>query len=105
MAAVVYSRWQLKQGADRKKLGDLALEMCRASRANEGVRNARYYWSDANTVTVLTDFEHPRFIFSGEPTAEGAKRAFALADIADRTAWEVWQDARAGTDAYDISRR
>ena len=104
MAAIVYQRWQLKQGGDRKKLGDLTMEMCRASRANEGVRNARYYWADANTVTVLVDYEHPQVIFSGAPTADGTRRGFAISDLADRTAWEVWQDARAGTDAYDRAR-
>lgn len=101
----VYQRWQLKPGADRAKLGDLVLEACRASRANEGVRNSRYYWPDANTVAILTDFEHQKHVFAAPGTPEGAKRAFAIADLADRTAWEVWADARAGTESYEMSRR
>jgi hypothetical protein len=102
--AIVYSRWQLKPGADRKALGDLALEMCRAAKGNEGVRSARYFWADSNTVTTLTDYEAPRYIFAGTPTPEGTKRGFALSDIANRIDWEVWQDARAGTDAYERAR-
>ena len=104
MAATVYSRWELRPGGDRVKLGNLALEMCRAERANEGVRSSRYYWADANTVVTLTDYEHPRHVFGAPATSEGAKRVFALADVANRAAWEVWQDARAGTDTYEQSR-
>ncbi len=99
---LVYSRWQLKPGADRAKLGDLILENCRAAKANEGVRSARYYWADANTVVVLTDFEHQRHVFASPATAEGTKRAFAISDLADRAAWELWADARAGTESYQM---
>jgi hypothetical protein len=102
--ATVYSRWQLKPGASRQKLGDLALEMCRAARANEGVRSARYYWADANTITVLTDFENPSRIFANPPTPEGTKRGFALADMAERLTWEVWSSAGEGTNANQLSK-
>ncbi|MEP7215684.1 MAG: hypothetical protein ABI782_05475 [Anaerolineaceae bacterium] len=101
---LVYTRWQLKPGANRATLGDLVLDGCRAARANEGVRNARYYWADANSVVTLVDYEHARHVFAAPNTPEGAKRAFAIADLADREAWELWADARAGTEAYEQSR-
>lgn len=101
----VYSRWQLKPGADRAKLGDLVLDACRMTRANEGVRNARYYWASANTVIWLADYEHSRFVYATPATPEGTKLNFAISDLADMTAWELWADARAGTEAYETSRK
>ena len=69
-----------------------------------GVKNARYYWADSNSVITLVDYELARHVFAAPNTPEGTKRAFAIADLADRTAWEVWANAREGTDAYANSR-
>lgn len=102
---LLYQRFQLKPGADRAKFGDLVLEACRATRANEGVRSARYYWANPNSVVVLIDYEHSRNVFGGTPTPEGARRNFAAFDMADQTAWELWGEARAGTEAYERAQQ
>ena len=46
-----------RDGADRDALGTAALTMCRFARSNEGVRNARFYWANIDTVAIIVDAE------------------------------------------------
>jgi len=101
--AIQYTKWRLRPGADRARLGDLALDWCRYSRSIGGCRNARYYWADANSVAILQEFDTLAQAFP-PPDGPGTKLAFQLSDVADRTVHEIWSDARAGTEAYQRSR-
>ena len=60
MSAVVYSRWELRPGADRVAMGNTALELCRFNRSLEGSLSSRYFWPDANAVVILHEVDNPR---------------------------------------------
>jgi hypothetical protein len=105
MSAIVFARFHLRPGADRVELGTRALDFCRFQRSLPGRLNSRYYWSDTNTVVVLTEVEAPSFVFGEGPNEAGARVQFALSDVADRTDFEVWMGAREGTDANRLSGR
>ena len=99
----LYSRFHIKNGPDRAAAAGIALDLCRASRARKGCLNARYYWANINEIVMLSDWETGVDVLA--PPASGLDPAvgeltYKLHDIADRTAWELWTDARAGKDAY-----
>ncbi len=102
---LVYSRWQLKPGADRARLGDLMLDYCRWQKSTDGVRSARYFWPTANTIATLTEYEKNSYIFATPADAAVMKLGFAISDLADQVTWENWADARAGTDNWQLSKQ
>ena len=77
----------------------------RCKRSREGTLNSRYFWPDANTVVIVGEIDHPRRVYGGEPSADGARIQFSLADLADRTAFEIWSGAREGTDQNQLAGR
>ena len=99
----LYSRFHIKSGSDRAAAATLALNLCRAQRGREGCLNARYYWANVNEIVMLSDWENGTAPFTppaGGPDPAIGELSYKLYDIADRTAWELWTDARVGKDAY-----
>ena len=99
------SKWERRDTADRDALGHAALNICRWSRAQDGVRDARFYWADADTVAFVTTVAPgSRWgIGSGlPPTADGAKVQFALSDLSRMVSTEAWQDAGVGEQAFRL---
>ena len=97
------SKWERRDGADRDALGRAALNVCRWARAQESVRDARFYWANADTVAFVTGVEPGgRWgIGSGlPPTADGSRVQFALSDLARLGSSEEWQDANVGEQAF-----
>ena len=92
------TKWERRDGADRDALGTAALTMCRFARSNEGVRNARFYWANTDTVAILVDADPGAWGpgSAGDPTAEGAQAIFGLSDLAHGVAQETWGEAGAG---------
>lgn len=86
-------------------MGNNALEICRFYRSVEGTTGARYYWPDPNTVVILHDVENARDGIPDVPNADGARIHFNMADIADRTAFEVWSGAGGGTETNRLAGR
>ena len=39
--------WERRDNADREALGNTAYDFCRALRRAKGMRNCRYYWTNA----------------------------------------------------------
>lgn len=98
-----FSRWERRDEADRNELALAALEYCRAMRAEEGVGEARFYWSGVDqlsvlahvaTADVLNRLASPRF----------ARASFGLADLARQTESEVWLDAATGEAMYHAAQ-
>jgi hypothetical protein len=102
----LYSRYSLRPGADRGQLGQAALNSCRVQKSREGCLDARYHWVDPNTVVILSTFDGPSRIFPADsPPEDAAKSMFSLADLADRTAWELWFDAQSGMQSLRAAGR
>ena len=102
MPLFVY-KFEGRDGADRDALGRAALNYCRWARAQEGVRDSRFYWATADTVAFVTTVERGgRFgPGSGLPaTPEGAKVFFDVSDLARQTMGETWGDADAGEQTF-----
>jgi hypothetical protein len=102
--AMQVSWWERRDGADRDALGRAALAYRRAARAQDGVRGARFYWLGPDALVVAEDVESLD-IPSTSLTADQARAAFALADLARRTSQERWQDAGVGEAFYRLADR
>ena len=92
--------WVLERrdGADRNDLGNTALEACRVARAREGIRSARFYWYGPDTIVLLT--EGDAAALDAPASADGAKAAFAMADMARLVMnWRL-VEPRAGEETY-----
>jgi hypothetical protein len=96
---VGYTRWERRDGADRNALAMAALEYCRAMREENGVSDARFYWSGVDTLSVLAHVESVD-ILNRLTTPRLAKASFALADLARQTTTEAWFDAHVGEAMY-----
>jgi hypothetical protein len=91
--------WERRDNADREALGNSAYDFCRSARGVEGIRNCRFYWSNADTIVILSDAESPD-VFDRPGTPEVGKAAFALADLARTVRDERWIEPREGVEAY-----
>lgn len=100
------AKWERRDNADRDALGSAALTVCRNARGVDGVRNARFYWANPDTVAIMVDAEPGSWgPGSGSgPTPEGAKAMFGLSNLARMTSSETWGEARTGEEAYRMSR-
>lgn len=87
------SRWERRDGADRDQLGKAALGFCRAMRGSDGVQNARFYWTNPDTVVVLTEADTSEILYR-QASPEVTRATFVLADLARQTATETLFDAR-----------
>jgi hypothetical protein len=100
--ALMYTRWETLPAADREEFAQAALGLCRNARAQG--RESRFYWANANTICMINESEQPADFFGG-PTPDGAKAIFALADLANRTAFEIWMEPRLGEESYRMAGR
>ncbi len=91
--------WERRDNADRQALGNTAYDFCRALRGPKGMRNCRYYWTNADTIVILGDAESAE-VFDQPGTPELGKAAFALSDLARSVRDERWIDPRQGVEAY-----
>ncbi len=100
--------WERRDSADRNALGNTALDLCRISRAVDGIRSSRFYWNGADNVVFLTDGETAALDTLGDPakvTADQARALFALADLANATLSMRLGEPRAGAEAYSRAGR
>lgn len=98
-----YSRWERRDGADRNALGNAALEYCRALRREDGVNDARFYWSGIDTLSILTHVQSTDAL-NRVHTPRAARATFALSDLARQTKAEVWLDAHVGEAMYNTAQ-
>ena len=99
--AMQVSWWERRDQADRDALGRAALEHCRALRASEGVQRARFYWLGPDSVVLVEEVESLDVPAEGM-AVEPARTLFALADLAQRTHYERWQDPSRGEAFYRL---
>lgn len=98
------SRWERRDNSDRDAFARAALDLCRAWRAEDGVRGARFYWASADTLVTMLDAESPE-VFDRQPNAMRGRALFALSDLARNLGNERWGDARTGEEAFHIAGR
>jgi hypothetical protein len=99
-----YSRWERRDGADRDAFGLAALEYCRAMREENGVSDARFYWSGVDTVSLLAYVESAD-VLNRLTGTRFAAATFALADLGRQRAAEMWLDAHVGAAIYAAAHR
>ena len=102
--AMEVSWWERRDQADRDTLGRAALEHCRALRATEGMRSARFYWLGPDVLVLVEDVETLDVPSEGM-TTDQARTFFALADLARQTRYERWQDPGQGEAFYRLAGR
>jgi hypothetical protein len=102
--AIQVSHWQRRDGADRNAFGQAAFDVCRATRAEEGVDDSRFYWVDPDTVVIQTTAKSAE-VFGRDLGGELAGRFFALADLARQSRYEQWIDPRTGQASYEQAGR
>lgn len=96
------AKWERRDGVDRDAFASGALALCRNARASDGVRSARFYWADIDTIAVLVDAE-PGAWGQGSantPTAEGAKAFFGMSDLSRNVSQEIWGEAGPGEELF-----
>ena len=102
--AMQVSWWERRDPADRAALGRAALDHCRALRASEGMRGARFFWLGPDELVLVEEVES--LDVPGEAMqADQARTLFALADLARRTRFERWQDPGSGEAFYRLAGR
>jgi len=79
------------------------LNMCRAYRAREGIRSARFYWHQTEIVVLLVEGDLNGFTAPAD--ANYARVAFELADLARRTMYMRLTDPREGQETYHLAGR
>ena len=100
--AHLLTRYDRRDEADRDALARAALDLCRATRAQDGITSSRFYWVNADTVVVLSEAESMEK-FDGAGSADAAKAIFAISDLARATGTERWIDPRTGAEAYRLA--
>lgn len=101
-----FSRYERRDGSDRDAMAKAALQLCRAVRSEEGVRDARFFW--ANWDTIVTLFNAEMGVLGPDARVSSAARARAsreLTDLARLTAHEVWGEAGMAEEAYNRSHQ
>jgi len=93
--------WERRDNADRRAMGNTALELCRILRKRDGITSSRFYWYGTETIVVLTEGEAAALDTpsQGAP-ADYARVGFALADMARNILnWRL-ADPRTGEETY-----
>ena len=93
--AVMVTKFERRDSADRVALGTAALAMCRAQRAVPGVTASRFFWTSADGIAFLVEAESA-LSFDEPMKPELAAAVFAVSDLATMTASERWTDPRDG---------
>jgi hypothetical protein len=101
---ILVGRWERRDNADRNALGRAALDVCRANRAADGVRGSRFFWASTDHIVTMTEAESAQ-VFDQPATADQARAAFALSDLARPVSTERWADPRAGEDTFHRAGR
>ena len=102
--AIIVNHWQRRDNTSIEAFGGAAYEVCRASRANEGVGSTRFYWVNADTIVIQSEADSFE-AFDRPGTPEFGKAIFALSDLARAVSTERWQEPRAATEMYRRSGR
>ena len=89
---------------DRVEFGEAAYGLCRALQGSDGIRNARFFWVDADRTVVLTEADSMED-FDGPPKPETASAMFRLADLTRFTDEERRFDPGVGGDTYRMAGR
>ena len=99
-------KWERREGVDRDAFARAALGVCRHARSLDGVRDARFYWANADTIGLAVNAEPgawgPNTVI--QPTPDAAKALFGLSDLSRQTASEVWGEAGIGEQAFRMSQ-
>ncbi|MCA9846072.1 MAG: hypothetical protein KC491_15580, partial [Dehalococcoidia bacterium] len=68
-------KWERREGVDRDQFARAALNVCRQARSVAGVRDARFYWANADTIGVAVSAEPGVWgpNSSSDPTPDGAR--------------------------------
>ena len=103
---LLISKHERRDGTDRDAMGRAALDLCRQTRQHDGVRSARFYWADTDTIGVIVDAEAGSFgQGSGQtPSPAEAKAMFAFSDLTRGTSNETWGEAGAGEELYRAAK-
>jgi len=102
--AILISRYERRDSADRDTMARAALDVCRANRAADGMRSARFYWINSDTLALMFDAESAE-AFDRPPSPDQARTGFALADLARNVGIERWIDAGVGEQAHRAAGR
>jgi hypothetical protein len=94
MSAIVLTRFHLRPGSDRATLRERAIDFCRLQASLPGRLDARYYWSNKDTVVVLTEVAAPDVLPGEDAFLAAARAGGAISDVAFQTDFEVWEEAR-----------
>lgn len=97
-----FSKWQMHPGTDRDAFARAALSYCRALRTMN--QRGRFYWSGTNDIAVVVEADTTAALFA-DATPEAARAAFALSDLANRTAFETWAEPGRGEQTYRLAGR
>ena len=102
------TKFERRDGVDRNEFGKGALNLCRVARSREGVRDARFYWANWDTVAVTVSAEPGAWgpgSGGGAPVPEVAKATAGMSDLGRMVYNETWGDAAMGEQAYLASKR
>ena len=102
--AMMFSRVERRDGADRNELATAVFAWCRASRARDDVTSSRFYWSSPDTIVMLTEAESWD-VFNGPGTPESAAAMFHVSDLARVSPPERWIAPAEGEAAYRAAGR
>ena len=97
--AIIVNHWQRRDSTNIESFGNAAYEVCRASRANQEIRRARFYWLNADTIVIQSEADSFEAL-DRQGTPEFGKAIFALSDLARAVSTERWQEPRDATEAY-----
>lgn len=99
-------KWERREGVDRDAFAKAALAVCRHARSLDGVRDARFYWANADTIGLAVNAETGAWGQNGTglPTPDGAKALFGLSDLSRQTVSEIWGEAGIGEQAFRMSK-
>jgi hypothetical protein len=78
--AVMLTKWERREDADRDAFGNAAFVLCREQRARPGVTGCRFFWTSPDEVAVLAEAESAQ-VFDEPPQPELTRALFGLADI------------------------
>jgi hypothetical protein len=102
--AVMLTKFQRRDNADRVALGTAAFQLCKAQRAVPGVTASRFFWTSADDIAILAEAESA-LAFDEPMKPELAAAVFALADLAGQTVSERWTDPRDGMSVHQTAGR
>ena len=96
------ANWERYQDVPIREFGLATLNLCRALRGVQGVRDCRYWITTASSIAIVTETEAPAWgpaqLFASEVTS---KALAAMSGTARNTSNATWGDAAGGRDVID----